>query len=194
MNGDIIEKISSIIPEVWFDLIGRVIPGVVIVISAAGVSGLSFGGWAVGLVVAYVVGFIFDNVSNMFFRMLFKKGWPGFFQDYWDTFEKLSAPTQQVMVKMFAEATMLRSFTFYLLLQFFLALWMLLVGHWQQFELVSDLIPLELRNGFRIHPLPLSLVFLVVTFACWIMKQQVVIARLKWVETHTKISKSQKTL
>ena len=67
MSNSAIEKFSALVPEVWFDLIARVVPGAVIVLAASSTgSGLElpFGGLAVGLVGVYVVGYTFDVVSR----------------------------------------------------------------------------------------------------------------------------------
>src|SRR5208282_1867777 len=77
MSNDNVEKLNGIIPEAWFDLIGRVVPGTVIVLASfrtdpvSKLPNLSLGGFAVGLVVAYVVGFVFDVVSDGLFGWVF---------------------------------------------------------------------------------------------------------------------------
>ena len=75
MSHDNVEKLSGIIPEAWYDLISKVVPGTVIVLASfPGVlgSGSSFGGFAVGLVVAYVVGFVFEVISDFLFGWVLK--------------------------------------------------------------------------------------------------------------------------
>ena len=70
-----VEKLSGIIPEAWFDLISRVVPGTVIVLASIrpdGVSGLTVGGFAAGLVLAYAIGSVFDVVSDILFGLVFK--------------------------------------------------------------------------------------------------------------------------
>ncbi len=175
MSSDNVEKLSAIIPEAWYDLIDRVVPGTVIVLASfptdlvSRLSGLSLGGFAVGLVVVYVVGFVFDIVSAILFDWVFTN------RKLREKIDKLPSPRREVAGKMTADGAMFRSLGFYLLLQCFLA-----ISTW----LYGDPIPWAPLREIRVHPLPFSLVFAAIAFVCWARLLDIVTGRLKsWEST-----------
>jgi len=189
MSSDNVEKLSAIIPEAWFDLIDRVVPGTVIVLASfptdldSKLSGLSLGGFAAGLVVAYVVGFVFEVVSDLLVgwwvptivgAILAALGFMGCYSNrkLWEKIDKQPSPRREIAGKMLAEGAMFKSLGFYELLQIFLAIptptcW------------YSGLIPRAALSKIWVHPWQLSLGFAVVAFVGWVRMQCIVTGRLK---------------
>ena len=193
MSNSAIEKVSALVPEVWFDLIARVVPGAVIVLAASSTgSGLElpFGGLAVGLVGVYVVGYTFDVVSEGSFSWIFyllSKHEPKCFYTYrqlWDKVELLKANQRTVIVKMSAEAVLARSLFFY----FFLQLCLLGLS-----RICDDgKIPWQPLSKITVHSWSVSLFFGLVAIVCWISMHKAMTQRinamLKYRDSKTKQS------
>jgi preprotein translocase subunit Sss1 len=179
MNDDSVEKVSGFIPEVWFDLSARVVPGAVIVLASSPtdfVWGKSFCRVALGLVIVYVVGFAVDVASEGIFGWVFwplNKWWPNCFLRYrqlWDDIERLAADQRNVIVKMAAEAVLLRSLFFYCVVQLCLQMTACWCGGTITWTPLSQL---------KLYPWELSLALAVVAFACWIKMHKAATLRLK---------------
>jgi hypothetical protein len=178
-----VEKVSGFIPEVWFDLIGRVVPGTVIVLAAfqtdvfRDLKDLTLGNLAVGLVVVYVVGLVFDVVSDGLFGWIFSalaQRWEKAFysnKDLWEKAESRPANQRNVIIKIVAEGTLLKSLFFYFFLQLFLRGLECLYG--------SPLVCSEPLSKLKVHHWKVSLVLGVAAFACWVKMQKVATHRLK---------------
>ncbi len=192
------EKLSGINPEAWYDLISKVVPGTVIVWASFRtdlVSGSPLGGFAVGLVVVYVVGFVFEVTSDCLFgwvltlrgwvltklRVLTLRGWVlttlESFMDWiycypyrklWEEIDKQPPPLRERAGKTAAEGAMFKSLGVYELLQILLAI----LTH-------GGLIPCARLREIRVHSWGLSLFFAAVAFYCWIIMQHRVTMQLK---------------
>ena len=177
------EKVSGFIPGVWFDLIGRVVPGTVIVLAAfpgyvfRDLKDLTLGDLAVGLVVVYVVGLVFDVVSDGLFGWIFsalaqtQRGPKPSTPTRTCGRKPSSANQRNVIVKIVAEGTSLKSLFFYFFLQLFLRGLECLYG--------SPLICSEPLSKLKVHNWKVSLFLGVVAFACWVKMQKVATHRLK---------------
>ena len=129
MSDKALKDLSSIVPELYFDVIARLVPGLLILFTTVAGNRLSssIGGIAIALILAYVVGFFCDVFSDavmglceyLFFK-LFKKDKAISCQSISDQISRLENQKRNVMLKLFAEFVMLRTFLLFLLVQLFL--------------------------------------------------------------------------
>ncbi len=179
MSNGAIEKVSGFVPEVWFDLIARVVPGTVIVLATSSTDislDLSFGNFAGGLVGVYVVGFAFDVISEGLFGCIFRifSRWTKCFYTYRqlsDKVELLAANQRNVIVKMEAEAVLARSLFFYFLIHLFLTG---LSCFW-----ADGKIPWEPLSIIKFHPWSVSALLGFIAIVCWIRMHKSTTQRIK---------------
>ena len=155
MAGEDANKLSKIVPEFWHDIIARIVPGFLILIAtypaAIGESEISFGELGLGLLSAYVIGFTFDILSQIVFRLV-----PRYDRartKIYDTIDALPA-YRDLLIKMFAEAVLFRSLCFYWLLQLIAA----------GAKLVW---PSQLPSEITIYPWWLAVLSTALFSACW---------------------------
>lgn len=160
------KDLTENVTELQFDVIGRIVPGAVVVCAYTWHMKLdtsAFSILSIGLITSYVIGFVLELVVMKFFiwpvsdpvlrwyrkknpkcRLLYDHG-------MWDVVRSKPAEHQRVFVKRIAEKTMFRSLTFASLLGFALPpvslrphLWWLLVAagvfslcYWVQIRALS---------------------------------------------------------
>lgn len=126
MEEKAVEKASGILPEAWYDLIARVVPGAfVTLLSLEKLPGGSnhLGGLVLGIVVFYIVGIFLDVFSECTIGRL--RGvcrlndTSGLDIGIWRERDKLKPSQWQVISKMFAEADMFKAISAYSLIQIF---------------------------------------------------------------------------
>lgn len=163
MSEEALEKASSILPEAWYDLIARIVPGAlvtVLTIEKLPSSSNQLGGLILALVVFYVVGIFLDVFSEWTIGRLRHrfglKDTSGLDEEIWRQRNKLRPSQWQVVSKLFAEADMFKAIAAYSLIQLFcetLKGLFSLLGKW----------PLHIRidgvdlSNLRIPPLWLSI-------------------------------------
>jgi hypothetical protein len=118
MDDEVVEKLTGLVPEAWFDLIARVIPGAIILVVTTQnttISNVTIGGFAIGVLLAYVIGMVFDLCSSVFFEWVFAacaKVAPNSFTSsvrIWEAIDTLPMNSRGLLVKMMAEGIMFRS-------------------------------------------------------------------------------------
>ncbi|MCA9062333.1 MAG: hypothetical protein KDA96_04725 [Planctomycetaceae bacterium] len=166
MQGKTFRTLTSMLPEAWFDIIGRVVPGtVILILSVNGTwfSELGIGHLLIGLFVAYTVGFAFDicgfrTVGHL--QKVLARCWPSIFiEDHqiWDDLVNRKRDSQALLIKVLAERKMFQTLSFYSLLQ-----------------LIASMKPVEeylVATGggqLRVLPFLASGTMTVVFFSCWI--------------------------
>lgn len=190
------KKILSIIPELWVDLIGRFAPGgLIVLISCKNLTPafklLPKDSWAgkvaVGVVVVYAVGLVFDLVADFLFSLLFllfsrafpqiKAAEPGGGgkceleprilpnTEMWAQIEAHDESAQLVFTKMAAEEAFLKSIALFLMLQL---------------VLISLLTWLGLQpNAFRVLDDKMALIGGLIAAMCAVRMRFVIGQRLK---------------
>ena len=179
MEQESVEKLSGLVPEVWFDLIARVIPGAIILFvstQSTAISNVTIGGLAIGIVVVYLIGMVFDLCSSICFEWVFAacaKLAPGLFvpgAKIWKAIDTLPRAAHGLLVKMMAEGIMFRSlFTFGLI-------------QMSQYEFAINITTFEQYMQplqIRVLPLQCSATLTVLSLCCWLKMGETASSRLR---------------
>lgn len=175
MTEESVEKASGILPEAWYDLIARIVPGALVaLLSLKHLPGGSsqLGGLIIALVLFYIVGIFLDVFSECTIgrlRRVFKlKNTSGLDEEIWRDRDKLRPSQWQVVSKMFAEADMFKAVAAYSLIQVLCYLIKQLcspIGKCPRLTLAIQ--GLDLGN-LRIMPWQLSLSLLIFCLISWV--------------------------
>ena len=177
MNKDDVSKLSSIVPELWHDLIARIIPGFLILCSVNGrgldaFKEVTFVQFTGAFLFAYLIGLTADLLSDILFRVI-----PWYKNQRIDFYKKIDQhqpPYRDLMVKMFAEAVFFRSLSFYSLLQFIYEIYATFSSPMS--KILSPI--LDMPPPIKFCPLIASLLLLIIFIACWIRIMRNAIERL----------------
>ena len=185
MEKDNLEKASSFLPEAWYDLIVRLVPGAIIstaTLTKASVVSSQFeklDGIVLGVFISYAVGFFIDSASDYivptvwswFRKVCVRKvcvggntgnaASRGTSKSFWEIRSRLKPHQWQVISKMTAEANMFKSFAGYSLLQVVLCL----LG-WLPSSIIGRK-SLEILLVLRTLPLGLSLLLSAICILFW---------------------------
>jgi hypothetical protein len=123
MTEEALDKASGILPEAWYDLIARIVPGALVTFLAleripSGSNQL--GGLILALAVFYIAGIFLDVFSECtigHLRHVFGLDTSGSEAETWRQRGKLRPSQWQVVSKMFAEADMFKAIAAYCLIQ-----------------------------------------------------------------------------
>jgi hypothetical protein len=175
MAEETIEKASGILPEAWYDLIARIVPGALVTLLSlknlpSGSSQL--GGLVVALVIFYIVGIFLDVFSECTIgrlrRVFNLKDTSGLDKDIWRKRDKLRPSQWQVVSKLFAEADMFKAVAAYSLIQFLCVLIKQLCSPLGKCPLLSlGIQGLEFGN-LQIIPWQLSLSLFIFCLFSWV--------------------------
>ena len=175
MAEETIEKASGILPEGWYDLIARIVPGALVTLLSlknlpSGSSQL--GGLIVALVIFYVVGIFLDVFSECtigrlrhFFDL---KNTSGLDIDIWRKRNKLRPSQWQVVSKLFAEADMFKAVAGYSLIQVLCVLIKQLCSPLGKCPLMSPAIQGLDFGNLQIMPWQLSLSLFIFCLFSWV--------------------------
>ena len=176
MSEEALEKTSSVLPEAWYDLIARIVPGalaVFITFKKLPSSSNQLGGLVIGLVIFYVVGIFLDIFSEWTIaRLRGPFGLPdtsGLSPDFWRERGRLSPSQWQVVSKMNAEADLFKAFSAYFGMQVVLGFVQFVCRESQlscRKALKPFLDPADLSN-LRIMPILLSIVLCFFCILAW---------------------------
>jgi len=168
-DGEKIGKLSGIVPEVWHDLIARIIPGLLVTYmlyepTHDSMKSHTIAGFAWFLVAAYLIGLVIDLSSGGFVALIawfiakYNKGIdPCFSMSNYNLIDQLRSPRRELMVKMFAEVVLCRSL-------FFFSICQLIAGVWGS---QSKPIKLVSKAGVDLHPNYIWSIVTLVAFLCW---------------------------
>jgi hypothetical protein len=126
MSQEALEKTSGILPEAWYDLIARLVPGAfasILTFKNITIPKGLLEGLLVGLIVFYITGFfleVFAELVTSLRRILLGKSVNGI--EFWVARNKLRPSQWQAVSKMSAESNMFRSLSAYFFLQILLFL------------------------------------------------------------------------
>jgi hypothetical protein len=147
MNEDNVGKLTGIVPEMWHDLIARIVPGAIIAYFALGsdpklLTDISFSNFAGALILAYLIGLFADILSGTatngiaFIGKYIPNGpktWlasrlPTIFTQSltisnYNLIDTLKSPARDLMVKFFAEVVLCRSLFYFAAIHWIAALW-----------------------------------------------------------------------
>jgi hypothetical protein len=167
MSQEAIEKTSGILPEAWYDLIARLVPGAfasIVTLKSLTVPKGLLEGLLLGLIVFYIVGFFLE----VFAEMIIGRFWPRKNTqrnqysnktpivdsiEFWNIRHKLRPSQWQAVSKMSAESDMFKSFAVYFILQTMLFVFQILytsnpgvLGHIKATHYLSmvRILPLEI--------------------------------------------------
>jgi hypothetical protein len=129
MSQEALEKTSGILPEAWYDLIARLVPGafasIVTIKNLAVPKGL-LEGLLLGIIIFYIVGFFLEVFAGIVISCPHKILAKLFCKDdapitdskeFWNVRHNLRPHQWQAVSKMTAESDMFRSFAAYFILQ-----------------------------------------------------------------------------
>jgi len=179
MAEETIEKASGILPEAWYDLIARIVPGALVTLLSLEKlpsSSNQLGGLVLALVIFYIVGIFLDVFSECILGWsrpyLGLKNTSGLDTKIWRDRAKLRPHQWQVISKMFAEADMFKEIAAYSLFQFVCVLLKVLFKAFcSPVDKCSFLFPviqgINLSN-FQILPWQLSTVLFVFCLCSWV--------------------------
>jgi hypothetical protein len=132
MAEEVLEKASGILPEAWYDLIARIVPGALVTfltLEKLPSSSNQLGGLIMAIVVFYIIGMFLDVISEytigllrrfefLRVRVLRLKYISGLDEKTWRQRGMLRPSQWQVVSKLFAEADMFKAIAAYCLIQF----------------------------------------------------------------------------
>jgi len=194
MTQEALEKTSGILPEAWYDLIARLVPGAFTVITTIPSLTIPKGlleGLLVGLIFFYITGFFLEVFAELVIGMLWPKiaesvrllfcpkkaSRQGIFQaiatvndslEFWNDRNRLRPSQWQAVSKMSAESDMFRSLAAYFILQIILFVLMTLYNY--NPAMFSGL---EATRYFsRVRILPIEVSILMGASCLWYMTKQ----------------------
>lgn len=127
MDEEKIGKVSGLVPEIWHDLIARIIPGLVIIYTTyrpdhESVITLTISGFVFSIIAAYLVGLTMDlmtgGVTERFVAKSKNQVISSLSVKDYNEVDKLPSPSREIIVKMFAEVVLCRSLFFFSFFQF----------------------------------------------------------------------------
>ena len=132
MAEEALEKASGILPEAWYDLIARIVPGALVTfltLEKLPSSSNQLGGLIMAIVVFYIIGMFLDVISEYTIGLLRRfeflrvqvlrlKYISGLDEKTWRQRGMLRPSQWQVVSKLFAEADMFKAIAAYCLIQF----------------------------------------------------------------------------
>jgi|694.fasta_scaffold35081_2 hypothetical protein len=182
-------QVKEFIPESWFDLIARMVPGsliLAITLRRYAMQDLNIASLVIGLIAAYAVGFFMEIALSVALKGLPENHYirgvctqpflplrsPNHeemdrsekYIDLWAKMDKSSlVSARQATLKMLAELSMIRTFTFYFILQFGGGLLMQLLQHCcpamiRFLKLCLPSVFIGIIQKFFFFPWPLSIV------------------------------------
>jgi hypothetical protein len=175
MAEETIEKASGILPEAWYDLIARIVPGALVTLLSLEKlpsSSNQLGGLVLALVIFYIVGIFLDVFSECIFgwsRPFFRlKNTSGLDPKIWRRRAKLRPHQWQVISKMFAEADMFKAIAAYSLFQFVCVLLKAFCSPVDKYSFLFPVIQgIDLTN-FQILPWQFSSFLFVFCLCSWV--------------------------
>ena len=176
MSEETLEKTSSVLPEAWYDLIARIVPGalaVFITFEKLPSSSNQLGGLVIGIVIFYVVGIFLDIFSEFTIARLRRHyrlpDTSGLTADFWRELGRLSPAQWQVVSKMNAEANFFKALAAYFGIQYIFGYVQLIfrIGNQSYPEFLKPFLdPKELSN-LRSMPILLSIVLFTFCVLAW---------------------------
>ena len=179
MDDESVYKLTGLVPEAWFDLIARVVPGAIILVASTqntAVSNVTIGGFAIGVLIAYAIGMVFDLCSSVCFEWVFgacAKCCPNSFTDgakMWQAIDTHSGNSHGLLVKIMAEGIMFRSLFAFAVLHLSLAIATMKIP---ALAAVVQQIPIQVLSP------SVSVVLAVVSLCCWLKMGAIASSRLR---------------
>jgi len=174
MSEEALEKTSSVLPEAWYDLIARIVPGalaVFITFKKPPTSSSQLGGLVIGLVIFYVVGTflnIFSEWTIARLRRCFElPDTSGLSPGFWRDRGRLSPSQWQVVSKMYAEADLFKALAAYFGIQIILGFGQLVCSGLSYPDPLKHLLDPKDLSDLRIMPILLSIVLCPFCIAAW---------------------------